>query len=141
MKRHSSGSDNGGYVPNFVRFEAVAQECELILRLALPRAMTHPTNFNGASARLCAPVPCAACVMCVPFLDTKVTMRAGGVDGKVNVTVGSPRYIMETIFLDATHGDDDADPVTRWITSSAEDVAEQAEGDREGASGGLSVRI
>lgn len=81
----------------------------------------------------------ARCVL--SFLDTKVVRRAGGVDDKVSVSVGSPRYIRETTLLDATRGDDVVDPVIRWLLSSAEDIAEQAEGDRDGTSRAPSVRV
>ena len=83
----------------------------------------------------------ARCV-CPSFLDTKVTLRAGGVDEKgkvVSVAVGSPRYMRETTPLDATRGDG-VDPVIRELLFSAQDVSGPVEGDRDGAAGAISVR-
>lgn len=78
--------------------------------------------------------------MCLSSIDTKVTLRADGADDKVvSVTVGSPRYMRETISPDATRGDD-VDPVIRGLLSCAQDTARLAEGDRDGAAGAFSVR-
>lgn len=89
-------------------------------------------------------VPRPACVVClISFLDTKVILTAGGSDNQdqISVTVGSPRYIRETISPDATLGHG-IDPVIRGLVSSAEDdTAGQAGGDLDEASGAISVRV
>lgn len=106
----------------------------------------HSANLNGAPTRFlcvyrnadrtCLNAFCSTC-LCIPF-TTKVELRAGSDDDKVDVSVGSPRYIREACSLDATNGDD-VDPVIRWLLSAAEDVAEQADDGNHGAPGAILV--